>query len=317
MIKNNDEVFDEQVERFLKKQLSQEEEDAFKRELAENPEKLKRAKSIALAIKNMRNTSKKKDSDVIKAIKDTSQESINKIIDGCFYDDFDARVEKFLKGQMTSEEEQILKDDLASSPELLSRAKTMGLTVLAIKNNIKNRDSELIEAIKRTDSETLKRIAAKKTKRIIRPMVFRWSIGIAASLLILLGVGIRQYNISQVKMIGNQYGNEFIAISLTKDRGGEQDSIAVAELSSLVSMLQNKDSISSAVVRLENIYNEYPKTIGNKDDWYMAYVSWHLSIAYLKMGKKKEAMPLLKNIVENYEGTTMAKKASEILTELQ
>lgn len=192
----------------------------------------------------------------------------------------------------------------------------MGLAVYVIKNHIKNKDSELIESIKRTDNETLKRIATKKTKRIIRPMVLRWSVGIAASLLILFGVGIRQYNISQIKMIGNQYENEFMTISLTKDRGGEQDSIAVAELSSLLSMLQNKDSISNAVVRLENIYNEYPKTIGNKDDWYMAYVSWHLSIAYLKMGKKKEAIPLLKNIVENYEGTTMAKKASEILNKL-
>lgn len=316
MIKNSDEVFDELVERFLKKQLSQEEEEAFKKELAKNPEKLMRAQLIALAIKNMRNTSKEKDSDVIKAIKDTPQDSVNKIIDGTFYDDFDTRVEKFMKGQMTPEEEQFLKDNLVSSPELLSRAKTMGLAALAIRNNIKNKDSELIEAIKRTDSKTLEHIATQKTKRIIRPMIFRWSVGIAASLLILFSVSIRQYNIYQVKMIGNQYGNEFMTISLTKDRSGKQDSSAVAELSSLLGMLQNKDSISYAVIRLENIYNEYPKTIGNKDDWYMAYVSWHLSIAYLKMGKKKEALPLLKNIIVNYEGTTMAKKASEILKNL-
>lgn len=316
MIKNNDEVFDEWVELFLKNKLSQEEEAVFKKELAENPEKLKRAKSIALVIKNMQNTSKKQDSDIKKAIQKTSQDSVDKIIDGTFYDDFDARVEKFLKGKMTSEEEQILKDDLASSPELLSRAKTIGLAAFTITNHIKNKDSELINSIKRTDNEILKRITTKNTKTITRPIAFRWSIGIAASLLILFGVGIRQYNISQVKMIGNQYGNEFTTISLNIDRGGEQDSVAVAELSSLLCMLKNKDSIPNAITRLKSIYNEYPKKTGNKDDWFMAYVSWHLSIAYLKIGKKKEAIPLLKNIVKNYEGTTMAKKASEILNNL-
>lgn len=316
MIKNNDEAFDEKVERFLRKQLSPEEEEAFKKELSQDSEKLKRAKAIALAIKSMRNISKNEDTDVISAIKDVPKESVSNIVDGSFYIDFDARVEKFLRGRMTAEEELMLKKEFASFPELLSRAKAMGMVVIAMNDQNKNKDKYLVESIKRTDTATLQRFAKGKTNTNSRKMFFNWSIGIAASILILFGIGIRQYNIYQVKMIGNEYGNEFVAISLTQDRGSEHDSIAIAELSSILYLLQYNDSISYAASKLETIYNEYPKTIGNKDDWYMAYVSWHLSITYLRMGKKTEAIPILNSIIENYEGTPMAKKASEILEKL-
>lgn len=319
MIKNNDENFDELVERFLKKQLSQDEEEAFKEELAKDTEKLRRAKSIALAVKGMRNTQKKSDKDIIRAIKEIPQETAKKIIEDGFYDDFDARIESFLKGSMSPAQEKELKKELYSSPELLSRAKIIGLIVFSMKNKTRKKDYDIIESIKKIETTTLQTIGkCKNTKKILR----LWPISIAVSILILLGLYVHHYDINQVKFIGNKYGNEFTEISLTRSSDYKHDSIAVSELSSIICQMNDDDSIPNAIVKLETIYKKYNRKnydINNKyynNDYYMAYVAWHLSIAYLKIGNKKEAVPILNSIIKNYEGTPMAKKAAEILEKL-
>lgn len=73
--------FDEQVERYLRRQMTVEEERAFKQSLADNPELKERARITALMIREMRNAVAEESSEdrkIIQAVKGMNEEQFRK-----------------------------------------------------------------------------------------------------------------------------------------------------------------------------------------------------------------------------------------------
>lgn len=320
----NEELFDHEVERFLKKEMSSEEETAFKKELASDPQKLSRAKAIAFAIKQMKNSAKVKDDRVVKNIKDTDENTYKKIVLGEFEEEFDEKVNLYLKSQMNEKEEQEFFKELAASLELLQRAKAIAFAVSQMKGNWKEHDEKIIEAIRKIPMEDLKRliptpvgtdtaVAASVKPGIVgkKYKVLRWSIGIAASVLILFG-GFHLYDINYTKGLGNSYSNIFNSQQMLSRSAS--DTVVTSKLSTMFSYVQKGDSLSVAIDFLSKAYEADGEYAIYKD--FNDCISWNLAIAYLKDGDKKKAKNILEKIPVKYPDTPLAAKAKELLEKL-
>lgn len=343
------ELFDQKVDRFLKKQMSDEEERAFKYELSGNPEKLARAKSIALAIKQMKNSAKDKDKEVAKSISEMDEKSFSDVVSGKYEIEFDERTSKFLKGKMGKEEEQLYFEEIKRSPEKLSRAKIIALAISQMKSHQKERDKEIMEAIQEMDLFTFKiiitliiqgkepstiktilkkytqprvaaSIAARSEPAPKRPryIFLKWTMGIAASVLIMFGVGFgfHQYDVYQTKKWGNEYGEFFYDMQMVS-RGSATDSIVIHQLTSKFQNIQKGDSLSEATKFLAEVYSASFSGKYSAYKEYDIYITWNLAIAYLKQGNKKEAKIILKKLISEYADTPIGKKADELLQKIQ
>ena len=307
----NEELFDQRVELFLKKQMTDKEELEFKKELSSDPEKLSRAKIIALAVKQMKSASKSEDVNIVNSIKSMPHDKYEDVVNGKFISNFDEEVTRFLKGQMNAEEEKAFRNKVESSSELSLRAKTIALAISQMKNSHKASDEEVINAIKRTDNFVLKKLAGFRHKYI----TLKWTVGIAASLLLLFGVGFHQSDIQQTKDLGNAYGGMFCDVQ-SISRGSVADSIVIDRLSDTFRQIQNGDSLSVAINFLTRVYDGYSnKDFAGYED-YDAYIAWNLAIAHLKMGHKKQAKPILLKLINDYNGTPLSKKAKELVDKL-
>ena len=100
------EDFDKRVERFLKKQLTHEEELAFIEELKADKTLLERAKTLALAIDEMGILRSERDAAVIKGIASLDEKAYQTAIwSNDQMSHFDDLTSRFLKKQLTPEEE--------------------------------------------------------------------------------------------------------------------------------------------------------------------------------------------------------------------
>jgi hypothetical protein len=310
---HNEELFDQKVERFLKKQMSPEEERLFKEELASDNEKLARAKTMALAIRQMKDAHKEKDERIVETIQKTEDSVLQKIVDGSFPVDFDERVECYLKGMMSQSEERSFFDELKKHPDLELRAKVMALAVEQMKSTTKAKDEAIIEKIKNTDMKTLeKMVRGKNGGAVIVSLFSRRVLAMAASVLFIIGLffSYNQYDISQTKNVYNKYASYtdgFNQTMKTRSKISESDSITSYKLSTLFALVQRGDSIDYVIEELKT----YPKTEG-----FQVEIEWNLAMAYLRNGNKKDAKLILQGIAKNYTGQNIAKKAQEVLDEI-
>lgn len=310
---HNEELFDQKVERFLKKQMSPEEERLFKEELASDNEKLARAKTMALAIRQMKDAPPKKDEGIVEIIQKTEDSVLQKIADGSFPVDFDERVEYYLKGMMSQSEERSFFNELKKHPDLEMRAKVMALAVEQIKSTTKAKDEAIIEKIKNTDMKTLEKMVRGKNGGAVFVSLFsRRVLAMAASVLFIIGLffSYNQYDISQTKNVYNKYASYtdgFNQAMKTRSKISESDSITICKLNTLFALVQRGDSIDYVIEELK----AYPKTEG-----FQVEIEWNLAMAYLRNGNKKDAKMIFQNIAKNYTGQSIAKKAQEVLDEI-
>ena len=315
---HNEELFDQKIERFLKKQMTPEEESSFKEELASDQEKLARAKTMALAIQQMKDAGKEKDRKIILAVNEMEDDKLEKIADGSIMANFDERMELFLKGKMNQEEEKDLFEDLKRNPDLEDRAKVMALAIDRMKESGRASDYAIIEKIKETDQETLEELAGIKRggKTIV---MIRRVFAIAASILLLVGL----FNAYDARMTKDVYINyatytSDVNKSLTsRSKGMPSDQMVVQELNSLFKLVQDGDSLVYVVDKL----SQYSSGIANKEypdyEDYSADIDLNLAMAHIRIGNKKEAINVLKKLESEHQGTPIAEKAKEIRNQLQ
>lgn len=316
----NQELFDQKVERFLKKQMSPDEERSFKEELSSDPVKLARAKVLALTVKEMKSSQSAKDQKVVNAVANMDNESLERMADGSFMADFDEKVETFLKGLMSKEEEKSFFTQLNSNSEFKDRAKVMALAIERMQKEGYEKDQAIVDKIKSTDMDTLRKIAYPKAK-VVSMIPIRRYLAIAASILLLAGFfGVYQYDTYQTKAT---YG-DFAEYTSTLNRSltprspeTPTDSIVIQELNSLFTLVQKGDSIDYAINQL-SIYSNYQEIEDNevyKD--HSAYIDWNLAMAYLQKGEKKDAKRVLGKLISEHKGQPIADKAQSVLDKLQ
>ena len=207
----------------------------------------------------------------------------------------DARIDSFLRGEMTPDEESTFKQEIQAEPELRAQVKA---TVA------------LIRGIRNQDAQQEKTIIAKYDNRRVRSLL-QWACSIAAVVAIFFGYT-KDKRTNELSCIVSPYYAEYSMRDISR---GDVDSATVAHLFTLFNNIKEQRYVSKYIAELEPIYASL-----DTDFIYNAYandIAWNLALAYIKNDQIDMAIPVLEKLEADNPDTPIAAKAQKILKEIK
>ena len=219
-------------------------------------------------------------------------------IDEIKFNEIDERIERFLRGQISPEEEARLHEDLKNDPDLREHAIAVSVLIKSLQDKGKQYDQVIINEVK----------AQKKPGNLRR--LFIWTSSIAAALALVIGFNFYAENAryARVNEMLTPYYEHYDPTSLSR---GDADSITIAHLYSLFNRIPEEKDMKDIIAELEPIYESL-------DSGYTYYpyandIAWNLALAYVKGEKNEKAKDILRNLVLNAVNTPLADKSNELL----
>ena len=206
------------------------------------------------------------------------------------YEEFDARVEKFLRKQMTEAEEQLFKEELANDPDKKARARTMALMASEMKDMRRKQEAATVQQMSDMSETEFRKKFVNHTSNIINHK-YKW-ISIAACMIGILTIGGIQYNAyNRTTALGDTYYN-LVSSDISSQRG-DLDAQSVANLTSLFSMVEKGENLEKAISRLNKLYlrrgaSSRQSTSDSDISPFRQTIAWNLALAYLMLRLKKD-----------------------------
>ena len=208
----------------------------------------------------------------------------------------DERIDSFIRGTMTEEEETAFKEEIKADPEL--RAQVLATV-------------SLIKGIRTQEAEKEKVLIQNNTKNRARSIML-WACSIAALFVIIFGV-YKEKRYRDLSAIVSPYYSEYSMSEYS--RGDDVDSVTVAHLYTLFNNIKEQRNVGDIIEELEPIYASL-----ESDFTYSAYandIAFNLALAYIKDDQVDKAIPILEKLKEDNPDTPIAAKANELLKKLQ
>jgi len=195
------------------------------------------------------------------------------------------RIERYLREQMTPEENEIFLNELRNDKELREEAQMMALLIKEMKEEQAKQDEAITQEILETRGNS-----NAKTIRLVK-----WIGSIAAMFILLFGAN-QWYTSYKIDKLYDAYYTPYDA---SLDRGGDDEAIK-KELAELYNKVGTEKNITPVITRLQSIYDGIQ---ANSDDYsdYRYYendIAWYLALAYLKDHNLDKAKELLKLLAE-------------------
>ena len=119
--------------------------------------------------------------------------------------DFDAKVDKFLRHQMTEDEEVLFKSELHSDQEKMGRARTIALTIRSMQKEGIKHDQMIVDKIGGMNEFQFRKDVGLSPKKInLRSYFFRYLVAASVAIAFFLG-GYQYYGHNQIVTLGNNY----------------------------------------------------------------------------------------------------------------
>ena len=207
----------------------------------------------------------------------------------------DERIDSFIRGTMTEEEEAAFKEEIKADPEL--RAQVLATV-------------SLIKGIRTQEATKEKELLQQHTKNRAHSIML-WVCSIAAIFVIVFGV-YKEKRYRDLSAIVSPYYSEY---SMSEYSRGDVDSVTVAHLYTLFNNIKEQRNVSDIIKELEPIYISL-----DSDFTYSAYandIALNLALSYIKDDKIDKAITVLEKLEEDNPDTPIATKAQEILKKLK
>ena len=207
----------------------------------------------------------------------------------------DERIDSFIRGTMTEEEEAAFKEEIKADPEL--RAQVLATV-------------SLIKGIRTQEAEKEKVLIQKNTKNKARSIML-WACSIAALFVIFFGVK-NELRYRELSAIVSPYYSEYNLNDISR---GDVDSVTVAHLYTLFNNIKEQRNVSDIIEELEPIYASL-----ESDFTYSAYandIAINLALAYIKDDQIDKAIPVLEKLEKDNLDTPIAVRAHEILKKIK
>ena len=207
----------------------------------------------------------------------------------------DERIDAYIRGTLTEDEETVFKQEIQSNPDLRSQV----LATLA-----------LVKGIRSHEAEKEKALINKGTKNRTRTIML-WACSIAAMFVIIFGVR-NELRYRELSAIVSPY---YSVYSMDDFSRGDIDSVTVAHLYTLFNNIQTQRDVSDIIKELDPIYATL-----DTDFTYSAYandIALNLALAYVKDNQIDKAIPILKKLEQDNPDTPIASKAKKLLEELR
>ncbi|MDE7025667.1 MAG: hypothetical protein K2O88_07290 [Paramuribaculum sp.] len=215
------------------------------------------------------------------------------------YEIFDEQVDKFLRHQMSKEEEQEFKSMLMANPPLMSRAKAMALMIKSMNKVGMERDRQIVNEIKGMNESQIRQDAGLKPRFVLfRPKFMRYAAAACVAGLLCWG-GVHFYALNQTTSLGNS--TDYYAYTMTiSEVGFDRGSSDVDASKTLLPLFDNvKDGLNleETIKDLEHYYKDAQED-GSDYMMYENDIAWNLAIAYLKDGNRKKSIIILNEMIE-------------------
>ena len=224
------------------------------------------------------------------------------------------RINSFLRGEMSSEEETMFMDELKSNDVLRNKAVVAARMAKAIKTVGEEKDSLVKEALLTSNDHDIEMIVKNVTRKRSKLLTLR-IISVAASILILVISGWHYYDYRVTTGLGNEYEMMFEPSSFV--RGVDTGSVE-KELNSLFAKVKSGDESDNTIKRLSLLWELSTMETYNDYTDYAPQIGWNLAIAYLKDNDKDNAMTVLTKLEGMAEdGTAIKNKCIELINKLK
>ena len=224
------------------------------------------------------------------------------------------RINSFLRGEMSSEDETLFMDELKSNEELRNKAVATARMAKAMKTVGEENDSLVKEALLTSDNHDMEMIVRNVTRKRSKVLTLR-ILSVAASILILVISGLHYYDYRVTTGLGNEYEMMFESSSFV--RGVDTGSVE-KELNILFAKVKSGDDSDNTIKRLSLLWELSTMETYNDYTDYAPQIGWNLAIAYLKNNDKANAIEVLtklKSIAE--DGTVIKNKCIELNNKLK
>lgn len=212
----------------------------------------------------------------------------------------DQRINRYLRNQMTAEEEATFVSDMQTDGELRLRAFAIASMARAIKEKRHDTDNSIMERVGNTVKMPSRR------RRV-------WAAAAIAALIIAGHYGYGEYSYRQRNTFVAQYINA-TADRQPSDVRGDADNQLATRLDSIATRIQTERDMQPIITALKPLYNHRLTDVECAQN--ANRTAWLLAIAYIKDGNKEQAANVLRQIMKENEGMPIAMKASELLKKL-
>ena len=203
----------------------------------------------------------------------------------------DERIDSFIRGAMTEEEEASFKEEIKADPEL--------------RNHVLSNLS-LIKGIREQESQKEKALFTPKATDRTRTLL-KWACSIAAVFAIFFAYQ-KDQRYNELSSIVSPYYSEYSMDDISR---GDTDSAKVAHLYTLFNNIKEQRNMSSIIAELEPIYYSL-----DSDFTYNAYandIAWNLALAYIKDDQIDKSISILDKLEKNNPDTPIAYKAQQLI----
>lgn len=227
-------------------------------------------------------------------------------------ENFDTRLELFLKNKMTEEEGRAFLSELQSNQELRERAQAMAAAIKNMKELQFEHGQRISSRLMQLSEPDFRREAGfpQKTKIISFNSVAR--MGIAACFVAVMAFGGYRYHLyNETITLGNNYYAQLPTELVVRDA----DDIT-HKLSQLFDNVKDKEGLKSTIKELESIFSLAVSDEYNEYTNYMNDIGWNLSIAHLKAGNRADAIKTLEILIYHTESDMVIEKCKKLIEEI-
>ncbi len=214
------------------------------------------------------------------------------------FQEMDERIERFLRGEMTMEEEARFREELRTKTELREHARAISALLKEIRAEGRQHDQEIIsEVTTNKHPNNIRRIAL-------------WIASAAAVLGLYFGYSYHAENV-RLAQVNEKLTPYYVHYDIDALSRGETDSVTIAHLYSLFNRIPEETDMTDIIAELEPIYQSL-----DSDYTYYPYsndVAWNLALSYVKAGEDEKAIVILNEVCASNPASPIEGKAEKLL----
>lgn len=233
----------------------------------------------------------------------------------------DEIIVRYLKGKMTTDEEEKFMQEVNSNDELKSKAVAIARMVKGMKEVGAASDKEVVDEFLAIDSDEIKTLAKNVSANNKKGKVISWRrtatwLSAAASIALLIWGGFTYNDFRRTTGLGEEYSTVFSSSQFT--RGGEDNAEIENKLAKLFDNVASKKDLDNTLHELSLCWQLATQETYNDYTDYASEIGWNLAIGHLKNNDKKKAKEVLTKLIDiTPEGTAIGDKARELLNKVE
>ena len=215
---------------------------------------------------------------------------------------------KFLRGELSADEEEAFMQKLQHNPDLKARAVAVARLIKGLENKGVADDKKIKAAFKKLSVDDVKKLTKPAGKTVKFKQIFAWVASAAAVLVLVFGLRIFYVN-STYEKIAAEYENSFDISDVS--RGGDENMEEKVKI--LCNNVLSGTNLDTTIESLNQIFTKSQDETFNVCTNYFQTSGWFLSLAHLKNHDPEKAKSILKILIENPDTKASVREKSEEL----